>query len=42
MEGLTTFWGDEAQAFSQASVDTIVPTHPHGGVAADLDLEPRP
>jgi phage terminase large subunit len=26
MEGLTTFWGDEAQAFSQASIDTIVPT----------------
>jgi phage terminase large subunit len=26
MEGLTTFWGDEAQAFSQASVDTIIPT----------------
>jgi phage terminase large subunit len=26
MEGLTTFWGDEAQAFSQASIDTIIPT----------------
>ena len=26
MEGLTKFWGDEAQAFSQASIDTIVPT----------------
>jgi phage terminase large subunit len=26
MEGLTTFWGDEAQAFSQASVETIIPT----------------
>jgi phage terminase large subunit len=26
VEGLTTFWGDEAQAFSQASIDTIIPT----------------
>lgn len=26
MEGLTCFWGDEAQAFSQASIDTIIPT----------------
>jgi phage terminase large subunit len=26
MEGITTFWGDEAQAFSQASIDTVVPT----------------
>lgn len=26
MEGLTTFWGEEAQAFSQASIDTIIPT----------------
>jgi phage terminase large subunit len=26
MEGLTVFWGDEAQAFSQASIDTIIPT----------------
>lgn len=26
VEGVTTFWGDEAQAFSQASVDTIIPT----------------
>jgi phage terminase large subunit len=26
IEGVTTFWGDEAQAFSQASIDTIVPT----------------
>lgn len=26
IEGVTTFWGDEAQAFSQASVDTIIPT----------------
>lgn len=25
-EGLTIFWGDEAQAFSQSSIDTIVPT----------------
>ena len=26
MEGITTFWGDEAQAFSQASLDTLIPT----------------
>lgn len=26
MEGITTFWGDEAQAFSQSSIDTLVPT----------------
>jgi phage terminase large subunit len=26
IEGVTTFWGDEAQAFSQASIDTVVPT----------------
>jgi phage terminase large subunit len=26
MEGVTTFWGDEAQAFSQASLDTLIPT----------------
>lgn len=26
MEGITTFWGDEAQAFSQSSLDTLVPT----------------
>lgn len=26
IEGVTTFWGDEAQAFSQSSIDTIVPT----------------
>lgn len=26
MEGLTVFWGDEAQAFSQGSIDTIIPT----------------
>lgn len=26
IEGVTTFWGDEAQAFSQASVDTVIPT----------------
>jgi phage terminase large subunit len=26
IEGVTTFWGEEAQAFSQASIDTIVPT----------------
>ena len=26
VEGVTTFWGDEAQAFSQGSIDTIVPT----------------
>ena len=26
IEGVTTFWGDEAQAFSQGSIDTIVPT----------------
>lgn len=26
IEGITTFWGEEAQAFSQASIDTVVPT----------------
>lgn len=26
MEGITDFWGDEAQTFSQASIDTIIPT----------------
>jgi len=26
IEGVTTFWGEEAQTFSQASIDTIVPT----------------
>jgi phage terminase large subunit len=26
IEGVTTFWGEEAQAISQASIDTIVPT----------------
>jgi len=26
IEGVTTFWGDEAQAFSQSSIDTVVPT----------------
>jgi phage terminase large subunit len=26
MEGITDFWGDEAQAFSQSSIDTLVPT----------------
>ena len=26
IEGITTFWGEEAQAFSQASIDTIIPT----------------
>ncbi|MEW9855920.1 PBSX family phage terminase large subunit [Novosphingobium sp. M1R2S20] len=26
IEGVTTFWGEEAQTFSQASLDTIVPT----------------
>ena len=26
IEGVTTFWGDEAQVFSQGSVDTVVPT----------------
>lgn len=25
-EGITTFWGDEAQAFSQGSLDTLIPT----------------
>jgi phage terminase large subunit len=25
-EGITVFWGDEAQAFSQSSIDTIIPT----------------
>ena len=26
IEGVTTFWGDEAQAFSQGSIDTVIPT----------------
>lgn len=26
IEGITTFWGEEAQAFSQASIDTVVPS----------------
>ena len=26
IEGITTFWGEEAQTFSQASLDTVVPT----------------
>jgi len=26
IEGITTFWGEEAQAFCQSSLDTIVPT----------------
>jgi phage terminase large subunit len=26
IEGVTTFWGDEAQAFSQPSIDTVIPT----------------
>lgn len=26
IEGITTFWGEEAQAFSQASMDTVIPT----------------
>lgn len=26
IEGITDFWGEEAQTFSQASIDTIVPT----------------
>ncbi len=26
IEGVTTFWGEEAQAFSQASIETVVPT----------------
>lgn len=26
MEGLTCFWGDEAQMFSQSSIDTVIPT----------------
>jgi phage terminase large subunit len=26
IEGITTFWGEEAQAFSQASLDTLIPT----------------
>ncbi|RPF70454.1 PBSX family phage terminase large subunit [Aurantiacibacter spongiae] len=26
IEGITTFWGDEAQAFSQSSLDTLIPT----------------
>jgi phage terminase large subunit len=26
IEGVTTFWGDEAQVFSQGSIDTVIPT----------------
>lgn len=26
IEGVTTFWGDEAQAFSQGSIETVIPT----------------
>lgn len=26
IEGVTTFWGEEAQTFSQSSIDTVVPT----------------
>lgn len=26
IEGITTFWGEEAQAFSRASIDTLIPT----------------
>lgn len=26
IEGVTIFWGEEAQAFSQASIDTVIPT----------------
>jgi phage terminase large subunit len=26
IEGITTFWGEEAQAFSQSSIDTLIPT----------------
>jgi phage terminase large subunit len=26
IEGITVFWGEEAQAFSQASIDTLIPT----------------
>lgn len=26
IEGITDFWGEEAQTFSQASIDTVVPT----------------
>lgn len=26
IEGITTFWGEEAQGLSQASIDTIIPT----------------
>lgn len=26
IEGVTTFWGEEAQTFSQASLDTVIPT----------------
>jgi phage terminase large subunit len=26
IEGVTTFWGDEAQAFSQSSIDSVEPT----------------
>lgn len=26
IEGVTTFWGEEAQAFSQSSLDTLIPT----------------
>lgn len=46
IEGITTFWGDEAQAFSQGSIDTIVPTirAPNArmiwGWNPDLDTDP--
>jgi len=26
IEGITTFWGEEAQTFSQASIETVIPT----------------
>lgn len=26
IEGITTFWGEEAQTFSQSSIDTVIPT----------------
>lgn len=26
IEGITTFWGEEAQTFSQGSIDTVIPT----------------
>jgi phage terminase large subunit len=46
MEGITTFWGDEAQAFSQSSIDTLVPTIRKPGSRLiwtwnpDLDTDP--